>query len=88
MLVVGEIVHEIAWYVSPGGKWGSLIYWVTKLLAFIAIWAVLYGIIAAVKFVIANWIWFAVGGGILLAGTIVWIVFNGKREKKNANDER
>ena len=82
LLAVGEIVHEIAWHVSPGGRWGSLVYWVTKLLAFVAIWAILYGIIVAIRFVIAHWIWFVIGGAILLAGVIVWIVLNGKKEKK------
>ena len=37
LLNVGEIVHEIAWNASPGGTFGSLIYWVTKLLAFVII---------------------------------------------------
>lgn len=70
LLLVGEIVHEIAFYVSPGGTFGSLIYWVTKLIAFAAIWAVLYAIIAIIKFIIAHWIWFAIGGGVLLAAAV------------------
>ena len=37
LLIVGEIVHEIAWNVSPGGRFGSLIYWVTKLIVFVLI---------------------------------------------------
>lgn len=73
LLIVGEIVHEIAFAVSSGGDFGSLIYWATKLLVFIAIWAILYGIIAAINFVILHWIWFAVGGVLLLVGGIVWI---------------
>lgn len=28
LLIVGEIVHEIAYWVSPGGTFGSLIYWI------------------------------------------------------------
>lgn len=61
MLIVGDVVHEIAWNVSPGGTFGSLIYWVTKLVAFVAIWAALYAVIAVIKFIIAHWIWFAIG---------------------------
>ena len=75
LLVIGEIVHEIAFYVSPGGRFGSLIYWVTKLVAFAAIWAVLYAIIAIIKFIIAHWIWFAIGGGVLLAAAVGLIIY-------------
>lgn len=76
LLIVGEIVHEIAFYVSPGGVFGSLIYWLTKIVAFIAIWAILYIIIAIVKFIIAHWIWFAIGGGIVLVAIIGLILYN------------
>ena len=54
---------------------GSLIYWVTKLLAFVLIWAVLYAIIAAVQFVIAHWIWFVIGATILIALAVIVIVW-------------
>ena len=78
LLIVGEIVHEIAWSASPGGTFGSLIYWVTKLIAFVAIWAVLYAIIATVQFVIAHWIWFAIGAAIITAIVIAFIIWNRK----------
>ena len=39
MGIVGIIVHEIAWQASPGGEFGSIIYWITKLLAILVIWA-------------------------------------------------
>ena len=81
LLVVGEVVHEIAFHVSPGGKLGSLIYWVTKLIAFAAIWAVLYAIIAIIKFIIAHWIWFAIGGGILVAIIIALVIWNSKQQQ-------
>lgn len=82
LLIVGEIVHEIAFAVSPGGVFGSLIYWMTKLFVFVAIWAILYGIIAAINFVILHWIWFTVGGVLLLVGTIVWIILHNTSPKK------
>ena len=81
LLVLGEIVHEIAFYVSPGGTFGSLIYWVTKLIAFASIWAVLYAIIAIIKFIIAHWIWFAIGGGILVAVAIGLIIYSNVSDK-------
>lgn len=76
LLVIGEIVHEIAFYVSPGGRFGSLIYWVTKLVAFAAIWAVLYAVIVVIKFIIAHWIWFAIGGGILVAVVVGLLIYS------------
>ena len=76
LLIVGEVVHEIAWSASPGGVFGSLIYWITKLLAFVAIWAVLYAVITVIKFIIAYWIWFAIGAGVLIAVMIVFWVWN------------
>jgi hypothetical protein len=75
LLVVGEIVHEIAWNISPGGVLGSPIYCVTKLLAFDLIWAALYAIIAAVQFVIAHWIWFTIGAAILIVASIAFIIW-------------
>lgn len=82
LLIVGEIVHEIAFAVSPGGTFGSLIYWITKLLVFVAIWAILYGIIAAVNFVILHWIWFTIGGTVLLVGAILWIILDKRKKEK------
>ena len=84
LLIVGEVVHEIAWNVSPGGTFGSQIYWVTKIIAFVAIWAVLYAVIAVIKFIIAHWIWFAIGGVIAVSGiaSVICIVLN-KRKQKN-----
>ena len=76
--VVGEIAHNIAWNTSPGGAFGSLIYWVTKLIAFVAIWAVLYAIIATVQFVIAHWIWFAIGAAIIVAAVISFAIWKRK----------
>lgn len=79
LLIVGEIVHEIAYWASPGGTFGSLIYWITKLLVFVAIEAILYGIIAVIKFVILHWLWFTIGGLALLVGAITWIATNNKK---------
>jgi hypothetical protein len=88
LLVVGEVVHEIAWSASPGGRFGSIVYWATKFLAFLAIWAILYGIITAVRFIVLHWILFTVGGVILLAATIIWIIWHKKKGvKSNARDE-
>lgn len=91
ILVVGEIAHEIAYWVSPGGKtFGSVVYWVTKLLTFIAMWAVLYGIIVAVQFVAKYWIWFAsIGGGlVVMTIVVIWIVNYKKKKREVVTNER
>ena len=69
-------MHEIAFSISPGGTFGSLIYWASKLIVFVIIWAVLYAIIASIQFIIAHWIWFAIGGGIVLIAIIGLIIYN------------
>lgn len=91
LLIVGEIAHELAYWLSPGGKeFGSLIYWLSKLAVFVAMWLILYGIITAIKFVILYWIWFTIGGILILAITIIIIVLFKKKRKKgkiiNARD--
>ena len=79
LLIVGEIVHEIAWNASPSGTFGSLIYWVTKLLAFVVIWVVLYAIIATIQFIIAYWVWFAIGAAVLISVVIALVIWDSKR---------
>lgn len=74
LAILGWIVHEIAWSASPGGTFGSLIYWGTKLLAYLLIWAVLYVIIHTIQFVIAHWLWFLICGIV-----ICWISYQVKR---------
>lgn len=81
LIIVGEIVHEIAFFVSPGGTFGSLIYWVTKLFVFVVMWTILYGIIAAINFVVLYWIWFTIGGSLLLVGTILWLTLYKKKKR-------
>jgi len=83
-LIVGELVHEIAWAVSPGGRMGSFIYWITKLIAFVVIWAILYGCISLAKFIVAHWIWFALGAAVLVSAIVVFIVRFRKRTTKQA----
>lgn len=78
LLVVGEIVHIIAWKASPGGSFGSLTYWVSKLIAYVVIWAVLYGLIALVRLIVAHWVWFTIGAAILIALGIAFVIWKRK----------
>lgn len=72
LLIVGEVVHEIAFYISPGGDFGSLIYWISKLVVFVIIWVVLYAVITAIQFVATYWLWFVIGGIILTVGVLIF----------------
>ncbi len=84
LLVVNEICHAIAWRQSSGGTFGSLIYWSTKALTFVAIWAALYIAITVIKFVIVHWAWFAVGGTVtLIVGAFFYPFARFTREESN-----
>lgn len=42
ILLVGEVAHEIAYWISPGGKtFGSIVYWISKFITFLLMWAIL-----------------------------------------------
>lgn len=53
-MVIGAIAFKIGWEVSPGGPFGSLIHWSVRGVAFVVLWAITYGIIAIVKWIVAN----------------------------------
>lgn len=88
LLLVGEIAHELAYWLSPGGKeFGSIIYWTTKCVIFIAMWAVLYGLIRLIVFVKNNWIWVlsvSCGVAVLILSTIVISKYK-KRKARPSN---
>ena len=54
LLVIGAIAFKIGWEISPGGPFGSLIHWGVRGLSFFVMWAITYGIIATVRWIIAN----------------------------------
>lgn len=75
LLVIGGIAFRIAWEVSPGGFGGSAIHWIVRAIAFLAMWAAAYAVIAAAKFVIAHWIpIMCVIGGLAVAGIILTVI--------------
>ena len=75
LAVVGAIAFVIAWNISPGGKLGSLIHWVVRLIAFVILWAMVYGIIALVQWIFVNWILIlCILGGVVVIGGIVTII--------------
>ena len=75
LLVLGEIAFRIAWEASPGGFGGSAIHWFVRAIAFVAMWAAAYAVIAVAKFVIAHWVpIMCVIGGLTFAGIILAVI--------------
>ncbi len=86
LAVIGAIAFVIAWNISPGGDFGSLIHWVVRLIAFVILWAIVYGIIALVQWIFANWVLILciLGGVVVIGGIITIIVLKIKAGEDNA----
>lgn len=82
LLIIGAISFSVGWEVSPGGRLGSVIHWVVRLVVFVALWGITYGVIAAFQWVIANWaVCIAVLAGII--ALITALVLIKKRKSQN-----
>lgn len=89
ILLVGEVAHEIAYWISPGGKtFGSIVYWISKFITFLLMWAILYILIIIVRFIIAHWIWFASGLLLLMVGITIIIIFKKKNKDKEIHQSK
>ena len=86
LAVIGAIAFGIAWNISPGGDFGSLIHWVVRLIAFVILWAIVYGIIALVQWIFANWVLILciLGGVVVIGGIITIVVLKIKAGEDNA----
>lgn len=70
--IIGAISFGVAWRVSPGGTFGSLIHWVVRLVTFFTIWTVLCGVIYAANFVISHWmLMLGIIGAVLLIFAVI-----------------
>lgn len=47
LLIIGAISFSVGWEASPGGRFGSIIHWCVRLIAFFVLWAITYGAISA-----------------------------------------
>ena len=56
LAVIGMLAFAIGWEVSPGGIFGAIIHWTVRLLAFFALWAITYAVIATVQWIIRYWL--------------------------------
>ncbi len=81
LAIIGAIAFKIAWDVSPGGFGGSAIHWIVRLIAFIILWAMVYGVIALVKWIFTNWvIALCIVIGIIVLGIVVAVIVNRNSE--------
>ncbi len=95
LLVIGAVAYRIA-FSAVGDMYnsgdistrtgGSFFHWLIRAVVFVAIWAITYGVIVAVKFVAAHWIFVvSVLGGLALVGATVAIAIYFKRKGGVAN---
>lgn len=66
LLIINGVAFRIAWDASPGGKWGSEIHWLFRVLSFLVIWFITYSVILALKWIISNWV--------LLFGVVIALI--------------
>ena len=83
---IGAIAFSIGWDASPGGPLGALIHWSVRLIVFVALWAITYGVIAVVQWVINHWIITTViiSFIVLLLITVV-LLYNRRKKAKIIN---
>lgn len=90
LLVIGFSAYAIA-FKAVGGLYdggeisssaaGSVLHWIIRLIVFVIIWAITYGVITLVKWITAHWIVVvsALGGIILIVGIISAVVIFNKK---------
>lgn len=104
LLVIGAVAYAVAYRcvgdmysggMIDGSTSGSFFHWLIRLILFVILWAVTYGIIAAVKWLTDNWVLvLSVLGGVVAAVGIVAIaaiIVRRRKEKAGtgvSDDER
>ena len=89
MIIIGEVAFRIAY--SIAGDYGSssgercIIHWIARFILFFVIWALTCEVIMAARFIATHWIWFAVGGILILIGCIGAILVILKKKKALLN---
>ena len=95
LLILGELAYIIAFRVVGDmydagdistGIGGSFFHWLIRLIVFVAMWAITYGVICVYRFCAAHWIAIvSTLGGLLVCGFFGFIVYrNMKGGTQNA----
>ena len=82
LAIIGTIAFNIAWEISPGGRFGSEIHWAVRIVAFVVLWAIARGTIVTIKWLISNWFLALVIAITLVASTICTILIVRKHKQK------
>ena len=88
--IINVIAFKIAWEASPGGFGGSTIHWVVRLIMFVIIWAIIYGVIVIAKWIFTNWkIVLCIVAGVVVLGIVIAVVVKQNLERRwnNASNE-
>jgi len=81
LFLVGIVAFRIAWKVSPGGRWGSEIHWIVRLIIFVSLWLLLNTLILIAKWILTNYIlilWIVVG--IVIIALISYAIIRNNRK--------
>ena len=93
LLVIGAVAYAVAYRcvgdmysggMIDGSTSGSFFHWLIRLILFVAMWAVTYGIIAAVKWLTDNWVLvLCIMGGVIVVVGITTVIAIIIRKRKN-----
>ena len=83
MGIIGIVAFKIAWELSPGGTFGSIIHWMVRIFIFFILWLSVYYIIFAVKWLVANWLLALITLFVFVAMTTFIILIIHKRKTAN-----
>jgi hypothetical protein len=100
LAVIGAVAYIIAFRcvgdmyhigMIDGRTSGSFFHWLIRLVLFVVLWVITYGMIVAAKWLIVNWVMFlsVVGGIAAVAGIVAIVMFiirNHKKKKEVATN--
>lgn len=98
MLVIGAVAYAVAYRcvgdmysggMINGSTSGSFFHWLIRLILFVILWAVTYGIIAAVKWLTDNWVLALsiLGGVVAVVGIVAVVAIIVRKQKKKVGTE-
>ena len=98
LLVIGAVAYAVAYRcvgdmysggMIDGSTSGSFLHWLIRLILFVILWAVTYGIIAVVKWLTDNWVLVLsiLGGVVATVGIAAVIAIIVRKRKKKVGTE-
>lgn len=98
LLAIGAVAYAVAYRcvgdmysggMIDGSTSGSFFHWLIRLILFVILWAVTYGIIAAVKWLTDNWVLVLsiLGGVVAVVGIAAVVAIIVRKQKKKVGTE-